>query len=77
MPIASQLPERLRPLDYYQIGVTILLVLLGGWILLRGALERFLSLPTWMIGGGLLSLGLYRLWYVVSYFWKRRRNHRF
>jgi hypothetical protein len=76
MPIASQLPERLRPLDYYQIGVTILLVLLGGWILLRGALEGFLSLPTWMIGGGLLGLGLYRLRYVVSYFRKRGTSHR-
>lgn len=76
MPIVSQLPERLRPLDYYQIGVTILLVLLGGWILLRGALGGFPSLPTWMIGGGLLSLGLYRLWYVIRYFRKRGTNHR-
>jgi hypothetical protein len=76
MSITSQLPERLRLLDYYHIGVTILLVLLGGWILLRGALGGFPSLPTWMVGGGFFGFGLYRLWYVVRYFWKRGADHR-
>jgi hypothetical protein len=67
-PISSQRPERLRPLDYYQVGVTILLVLLGGWILLRAAAEGFPPLSAWMVGGGFLGFGLYRLWHVVSYF---------
>lgn len=63
-------PEQLRPLDYYQIVVSFLLVLLGAWILARN-----FSTPTlimgWILGVSFLAFGIYRMKYILEYFRKR------
>jgi len=56
-------------LDYYQILVSVLLVVFGIWILLRELLQGRLIVTAWILGGSFLAFGLYRLKYVVDYLW--------
>lgn len=72
MPSFSQPHERLRPMDYYQIIVSILLVLLGGWILARNLFQTPTLIMGWILGGSLLAFGIYRLKFVIDYFRKKR-----
>jgi len=54
----------LRPLDYFQIATTGLLVLLGAIILVRShALAA--AAPGYLIGLGFLGYGLYRARFIV------------
>jgi hypothetical protein len=68
---ASQVPDRLSRMDYYQIITSTLMVILGGIILFRSLSQGFMLMPL-LVGGGLLALGLYRLNFVVKYLRTRR-----
>ena len=70
---ASQVPDRLSKMDYYQIITSTLMVILGGIILFRSLSQGFMLMPV-LVGGGLLALGLYRLNFVVKYL-RTRRGH--
>lgn len=68
--------ERLRFLDYYQILVSLLLVLLGAWILLRDLFEGRSVIMAWVLGLSFLLFGLYRMRFVYDFFRKGVRGHR-
>lgn len=65
-------PKNLTRLDYYQIITSILMTFLGGIILLK-ALFSGIFILTFLVGGGFLGLGIYRLSFVYRYL-KRRKN---
>lgn len=69
-------PERLRFLDYYQILVSLLLVVLGAWILLRNLFEGRFIIMAWVLGLSFLLFGFYRLTWVYDHFRKGGRDHR-
>jgi hypothetical protein len=71
----SSLPnttKNLTRLDYYQIIISILMTFLGGIILLK-ALFSGIFILTFLVGGGFLGLGIYRLSYVYKYLKRRRK----
>jgi hypothetical protein len=61
--------------DYYQITISVLMVILGMVILFR-SLQDGISGMTLLVGGGFLGLGCYRLKFVVAYFRERRKCSR-
>lgn len=69
----SVFPEKLSRLDYYRITISILMTILGGIILLRALTSGIYTFLTFLVSGGFLSLGIYRLSFVYKYF-KRRKN---
>ena len=69
-------PERLRFLDYYQILVSLLLVVFGAWILLRDLFEGRSVMMAWILGLSFLLFGLYRMKFVYDHFRKGGRGHR-
>lgn len=72
----SKPPERLSFLDYYQILVSLLLVVLGAWILLRDLFEGRSVIMAWVLGLSLLLFGLCRMKFVYDFFRKGGRDHR-
>ncbi|MBI3989917.1 MAG: hypothetical protein HY347_09920 [candidate division NC10 bacterium] len=72
MSTRTPVPERLGLFDYYQILVSVLLVFLGAWILLREVFSGRVVLMAWFLGGSLLLYGLYRMKHVLDYFRKKR-----
>lgn len=62
---------KLKFIDYYQIFISIMMVILGGIILFRcfqiGV--NFLSL---LVGAGFLFLGIYRIKFIINFFKKRK-----
>ncbi len=66
---------RISRADYYQITVSVLMVILGVVILFR-SLQSGISSMTLLVGGGFLGLGCYRLKFVVAYFMERRKCSR-
>jgi len=67
-------PEQLRPLDYYQIVISFLLVLLGAWILARNLFQTPTLSMGWILGVSFLAFGIYRMKYILEYFRKRVRE---
>jgi len=65
-------PKNLTRLDYYQIITSILMTFLGGIILLK-ALFSGIFILTFLVGGGFLGLGIYRLSFIYR-FLKGRKN---
>ncbi len=65
-------PKNLTRLDYYQIIISILMTFLGGIILLK-ALFSGIFILTFLVGGGFLGLGIYRLSFVFKYLKRRRK----
>jgi hypothetical protein len=62
--------------DYYQMFTSALMVILGVMILFRSWSGSIVIMPL-LVGGGLLTLGCYRLNFVVKYFRERQKcNHR-
>jgi hypothetical protein len=53
-------------LDYYQIITSTLMTILGGIILLR-TFSFGIFIPSILVGGGLLGLGIYRLSFIYKY----------
>jgi len=66
---------RISRADYYQITISILMVILGIVILFR-SLQGGISGMTLLVGGGFLGLGCYRLKFVIRYFRERRKCSR-
>jgi uncharacterized BrkB/YihY/UPF0761 family membrane protein len=66
---------RISRADYYQITISVLMVILGMVILFR-SLQDGISGMTLLVGGGFLGLGCYRLKFVVGYFMERRKCSR-
>ncbi|KPK99319.1 MAG: hypothetical protein AMJ91_08225 [candidate division Zixibacteria bacterium SM23_73_3] len=69
---ASPMPDRLSRTDYYQILTSVLMVILGALILIR-SVSGSITIMTLLVGGGFLTLGAYRLNFVIKYFKKRRK----
>jgi small-conductance mechanosensitive channel len=61
--------------DYYQITISVLMVILGIVILFR-SFEGGIGAMTLLVGGGFLGLGCYRLKFVLAYFMERRKCSR-
>lgn len=59
-------------LDYYQIIISPLLVVFGAWILLRELFSGRFAAMAWLLGGGFLLFGLYRIKCILDYFLKER-----
>lgn len=66
-------PATLTPLEAFRIATSILMVILGPLIFLRAA-QVGLTLPAILLSGGLLALGLYRLFFVARWLRARGRN---
>ena len=66
---------RISRADYYQITISVLMVILGVVILFRSFQGGISGMPL-LVGGGFLGLGCYRLRFVVQYFRERRRCNR-
>ncbi len=66
-------PEKLSRLDYYRIAISVLMTILGGIILMRALSSGIYTFLTFLVGGGFLGLGIYRLSFVYKYL-KRRKN---
>lgn len=66
---------RISRADYYQITISVLMVILGLVILFR-SLQGGINTMTLLVGGGFLGLGCYRLKFVISYFKERRECNR-
>jgi hypothetical protein len=64
--------KNLTRLDYYQMITSILMTVLGGIILLRTSAFG-IFIPSILVGGGLLGLGIYRLSFVYKYFRRRKK----
>ncbi len=62
----SNSSKNLIRLDYYQIITSMLMTVLGGIILLR-TLNFGIFIPSILVGGGLLGLGIYRLSFIYKY----------
>lgn len=58
--------------DYYQISISILMVILGVVILFRSLTEDF-TIMALLVGGGFLALGCYRLKFVARYLRERKK----
>jgi hypothetical protein len=67
--------HRISGTDYYQISISVLMVILGTIILFR-SLQDGINGMTLLVGGGFLGLGCYRLKFAVKYFRERRRCNR-
>jgi uncharacterized membrane protein HdeD (DUF308 family) len=65
--------HKVSRVDYYQIFISVLMVILGVVILFRSFAENINLMPLF-VGGGFLALGIYRLSFVVKYF-RTRRTH--
>jgi hypothetical protein len=63
--------KTLTGVDYYRLGVSVLMTLLGGIIVVRTLSSGILFLPL-LVGGGFLFLGFYRLSFYYKYFKKRK-----
>jgi len=62
--------------DYYQIFISVLMVILGIIISVRSFTDGF-RIMSLLVGGGFLALGCYRLNFVIKYFRQRKRwSHR-
>jgi uncharacterized BrkB/YihY/UPF0761 family membrane protein len=61
--------------DYYQITISVLMLILGIVILFR-SLQNGISSMVLLVGGGFLGLGCYRLKFVVAYLVERRKCSR-
>jgi hypothetical protein len=57
----------LTRMDYYQIITSVMMTIIGGIILLRTFLSG-IFVASFLVGGGLLGLGIYRLSFVYRYF---------
>jgi uncharacterized membrane protein HdeD (DUF308 family) len=66
-------PNRVSAREAYRIALSVLMIFLGGVILYRAAREAP-SVSAFLVGFGMLALGVLRLRFVVQYF--RRRKHR-
>lgn len=66
-------PDKLSRLDYYRIAISMLMTLLGVIIILRALFSGIYTFFTFLVGGGFLGLGIYRLSFVYKYF-KRKKN---
>lgn len=65
-------PKNLTRLDYYQIITSILMTFLGGIILLK-ALFSGIFILTFLVGGGFLGLGIYRLSFIYRFLKGRKK----
>ena len=69
-------PHKFKAIDYYQIIISVLMIVFGIVILFR-SINIGISLPQVLIGGGFLGFGLYRGIFIVRYFkskgiWNRK-----
>jgi hypothetical protein len=68
--------HKISRMDYYQIFTSTLMVILGTIILFRTFAGNVTLMPL-LMGGGFLTLGGYRLKFVVEFFKERRKwDHR-
>jgi len=72
---SAPMPDKLCRTDYYQIFTSILMVILGVIILFRSFTSNITMMPL-LVGGGFLTLGIYRLNFVVKYFKEKRKCSR-
>jgi MFS superfamily sulfate permease-like transporter len=68
-------PDRLCRGDYYQIVTSTLMLILGAIILIR-SVSQTITIMTFLVGGGFLALGAYRLSFVVKYIKEKRKCSR-
>jgi hypothetical protein len=64
--------KKLTRLDYYQTLTSMLMIISGGIILLRTVFSGIFIL-SFLVGGGLLGLGIYRLSFVYKYLKERKK----
>jgi uncharacterized membrane protein HdeD (DUF308 family) len=69
-------PYKLKTIDYYQIIISVLMIIFGIVILFR-SMDMGIILPQILVGGGLLTFGIYRASFILRYFknrgiWNRR-----
>ena len=69
---SSITPDKLTRMDYYQIITSSLMVILGIIILVRSFFTGFFVL-TFLVSGGFLFIGIYRLSFVYKYLKRRKR----
>jgi hypothetical protein len=68
----TPMPDRLCRSDYYQIVTSTLMLILGAVILIRSVSQN-ITIMTFLVGGGFLALGVYRLSFVIKYFKEKRK----
>ena len=69
------IPDRLCRSDYYQIVTSTLMLILGAIILIRSVAQN-ITVMTFLVGGGFLALGAYRLSFVIKYIKEKRKCNR-
>jgi hypothetical protein len=69
------IPDKLCRSDYYQIVTSTLMLVMGAVILIR-SIGQNITLMTFLVGGGFLALGAYRLSFVIKYIKGKRKCSR-
>jgi hypothetical protein len=69
------IPDSLCRSDYYQIITSTLMLILGAVILIRSVSQN-ITIMTFLVGGGFLVLGAYRLSFVIKYIKEKRKCSR-